>query len=53
MRVVARSVPAGAAAEEVTGYAFGAGAMRKAEAGAGRVLHDGGSARTGVAGFGC
>jgi hypothetical protein len=29
------------------------GAVRKADAGAGRVLHDGGSARTGVAGFGC
>ena len=53
MGVVARSVPAGAAAEAVTGHAFGAGAVRKADAGPGRVLHDGGSARTGVACFGC
>ena len=51
MVVVARSVPAGAAAEAAAGRAFGAGVVRKTDAGAGRVLHDGGSAGTG--GFGC
>jgi hypothetical protein len=48
MVVVARSVPAGAAAEAAPGCAFGAGVVRKADAA--RVLHDGGSAGTG---FGC
>ncbi len=48
MVVVARSVAAGAAAEAVAGRAFGAGVVRKADADAGRVLRDGGSAGTGV-----
>ena len=48
MVVVARKVP-DAAAEAAGGRAFGAGVVRKA----GRVLHDGGSAGAGVAGFGC
>jgi hypothetical protein len=46
MVVVARSVPAGAAAEAVARRGFG-GVVRKADAGAGRVIHDGGSAGTG------
>ena len=49
--VVARSVPSSAAAEAAAGRAFGAGVARKVDAGAGRVLHDGGSAGTG--GGGC
>ena len=40
MVVVARSVPAGAAAEAAVGGIFGGGMVRKAEAGAGRVLDD-------------
>jgi len=53
MVVVARSVPVSVAAEVVAGGAFGAGVVRKADAGVGRVLHDGGSAGMVVAGFGC
>ena len=48
MVVVARSVPAGVAAEAAAGGAFGGGVVRKAEAGAGRVVQDGGSAGRGV-----
>jgi hypothetical protein len=40
MVVVARSVPAGAAAEAAVGGIFGGGMVRMAEAGAGRVLDD-------------
>jgi len=43
MVVVARSVPAGAAAEAVARRGFG-GVARKADAGAGGGIHDGGSA---------
>jgi hypothetical protein len=52
MVVVARSVPAGAAAEAVTGHAFGASVVREADADAGRALRDGGSAGEGLGG-GC
>jgi hypothetical protein len=53
MVVVARSVPdADAAAEAAAGRAFGAGVLRKADAGAGRMLQDGGSVGTDGAGFG-
>ena len=46
-------MPVSVAAEVVAGGAFGAGVVRKADAGVGRVLHDGGSAGMVVAGFGC